>query len=526
MDALLEFIKNLQLRYQELTPGKKSAAMVLGAVVVASLVVMSFWLQAPDYQTLYGNLSEEDAANILEELKSKKTPYQLSNQGKTIRVPSAQVHEIRLELASKGLPKGSEVGLELFEDTPLGMTEFVQKLNFQRALQGELARTIKSLDAVDQARIHLVIPKDTLFLKEKPEGKASVMLKIHNGRTLSAEQVQGVIHLVSSSVEGVSPKNVVVVDIKGNILSGDMTGSSEAMVASSNFKHKLKVEKALQTKILKMLEEALGPGKVVARVSAELNMERAEQTEETFDPDSQVVRSEQRTEESTTGAVPPGGIAGVQSLLPEGRAQPGVPGSAAQRSKENQTLNYEINKVIKRTIKPMGEIKKLSVSVLIDGSLRGDPAVYTARTPEEMGQFLELVKTAVGYDEARGDQINVKNAQFDKTLIEEQQAQMERESKIDLGMQGAKYLLALVFLILLFSRVLRPIATWMTTSVEVIEHAALPTAEEEAIEDEKRRLAAMGSQSQEMRKAVTSFVSVDPKVTAGILRKWLKERGV
>jgi len=209
------------------------------------------WLKTPDYQLLYANLSSEDAGAIVDKLKSQKIPFELSNQGKTIRIASDMLHEVRLQLASEGLPEGSDVGLEIFDDTPLGMTEFIQKLNFQRALQGELTRTIKTLDAIAQVRVHLVIPKDNLFRKEKPRGKASITLKMKSGKTLTETQVQGIVHLVSASVGGISAEDVVVVDVKGNLLSGGKGASVEAMMSSSNFKHKTRVERALQQNIIK-----------------------------------------------------------------------------------------------------------------------------------------------------------------------------------------------------------------------------------------------------------------------------------
>ena len=185
MDNFQDFLRQLGERFNQLSQGKKVAALSLVALALASLVVMSLWLKSPDYQLLYANLSNEDAGAVVEKLKSQKVPYEITNNGRTIRVASDMIHEVRLQLASEGLPEGSDVGLEIFEDTPLGMTDFIQKLNFQRALQGELTRTINSLDAVSQARVHLVIPKDNLFRKEKPKGKASVTLKIKSGKSLS-----------------------------------------------------------------------------------------------------------------------------------------------------------------------------------------------------------------------------------------------------------------------------------------------------------------------------------------------------
>ncbi len=528
MEQIAAIFRNLSERFQELSQGKKAAALALIAAALASVAVMSLWLQAPDFQLLYANLSEQDASKIVEELKGQKIPYELGNNGRNIRIPSNKVYEVRLQLASKGLPEGSEVGLELFQETSLGMTDFVQKLNFQRALQGELTRTIKTLDAVDQARVHLVIPKDTMFLKDKPKGKASVMIKIKGGRSLAPDQVQGIVHLVSSSVEGIHPEDVVVVDLQGNILSGAQEGSEKTLIAGTNHKLQGKVEKELEAKIRKLLEDALGPGKVIAKVNAELNFERIERTEEIFDPDSQVVRSEQRVAESTTGAVPPGGIAGVEGLVPTGEAAPGGGGSAAKRNRENQTFNYEINKVVRHVEKPVGEIKKLSVGVLIDGSMSGAPPAYKARTPEEMATYLDIVKTAVGYDEGRGDQVKVENVQFDKTLMQEQAEKMRKDEMVDLGLTVAKYVLGIIFILLFFTRVIRPLMNWMTTTAEVVAEAPAGgpamAAEEAAIEEEKKRLAALGTQAQEVRKAVGEFVLGDPKYASGIIRKWMKER--
>lgn len=525
MDQLQAFFKNLADRFQELSQGKKVAALALLAAAIGSTFVMTFWFQTPDFQLLYANLSEKDAAKVVDQLKGLKIPYELANEGHTVRVPANKVHEIRLQLASMGLPEGSEIGLELFQESSLGMTDFVQKLNYQRALQGELIRTIKALDAVDQARVHLVIPKENLFVKEKPRGKASVMLKIKTGKSLSQEQIQGIVHLVSSSVEGISPGDVVVVDLKGNLLSGEHDGTEKTVAVASNLKLQTKVEKDMENKILKMLEDALGTGKVIARVSAELNFEKVDRTEEIYDPDSQVVRSEQRVAESTVGAVPPGGVAGVESLLPSGEAAKGAGGTAAKKDRENQTLNYEINKVIRHVEKPVGEIKKLSVGVLIDGVMTGNPPAYKPRTPEEIATYLEIVKNAIGYDEKRGDQIKVENVQFDRTDLIEQEQKIKQNEQIDLGLQVAKYVLGIIFMLLFFTRIIRPMINWMTTTAEVVpEMAMLPTAMEAETEATAVEAKKLGTQSQQIRQSVGDFVSSDPKYAASILRKWMKER--
>ncbi|MFQ5449537.1 MAG: flagellar basal-body MS-ring/collar protein FliF [Nitrospinaceae bacterium] len=527
MERFITFIKQLVVRFGELSQARKVGVLVLAAAAIGSLFAMSLWLQEPDFQLLYAKLPPQDAAKIVEQLKSKKIPYELSEGGQTIRVPAGKLHEIRLQLASEGLPEGGEVGLEIFEDTPLGMTEFIQKLNYQRALQGELARTIKTLDAVEQARVHLVIPKETLFLKDKPRGKASITVKIKPGKTLSKSQAQGIVHLVSASVEGIEARDVVVVDLQGNILSGGNTGNSDAILTATNFQHKIRVEKELQDNIVKMLEDALGQGKVIARVNADLDFEKQEQTEEIFDPDSQVVRSEQFVTESTLGALPPGGVAGVQSLVPGEQGKAAGAGQPAKRDKENQTFNYEINKIVRQVVKPVGTLKNLSVAVLIDGTTAGDPPKYQPRSEEEMAKYLQIVKSTVGYNEKRGDQVKVENIQFDRTFVKDQQERIAKAETMDLAFQIAKYILGALFILLFFTRVIRPIINWMTTSMEVVPdtQAQLTSSERDEIQEEKKRLQEAGAESAEIRKAVTEFANNDPKFTAGIIRKWMREKG-
>lgn len=526
MESFLNFLKTLVTRYGDLPGTQKGVALTLVAAIGAAFVAMAFWIQTPDMQLLYANLAQDDAATIVEQLKTQKVPYELSSNESSIRVPSHLVHELRLNLASQGLPTGSEVGLELFEETPLGMTEFVQKLNFQRALQGELTRTIKSLDAVEQARVHLVLPKEELFSKDKPRGKASVMLKLRGGHSLSESQVQGIVHLVASSVEGLKTKDVVIVDLDGNMLSGNKEISETAMITSTNYKHKRRVEQELEGSILAMLGDALGAGKVIAKVTADIDFDKVIRTEELFDPDSQVVRSEQNTTEQVTGAVPPGGVVGVQSLTPGTQnTESSGPGSGARRNNEKQTLNYEINKVVKQIEETTGEIKKLHVSVMVDGTLVGDPPTYQARSTEEMTKLADIVKTAVGFDEKRGDQIKLENVQFDKSMEIQQKADMEQQANIDLAITAAEWVIGVIIVLFVLLRVLLPMMRWITTSVDVVEEIdAGPSPEELARQEEEKRMAAMAAENIEMRKSVEEMVGRDPRYAASVLRKWMRER--
>ena len=535
MNPIQTFFSQLSERFATLSQGQKVAALVLATVTIGSILAMSFWIKTPDLQLLYANLSEQDASAIVDNLKSQKIPYELSNQGKTIRVPANQVHEIRLKMASEGLPEGSEVGLEIFDETSLGMTDFIQKLNFQRALQGELSRTIKTLDAVDHARVHLVIPKQTLFIREKPKGKASVTIKTKAGKFLNERQVQGIVHLIASSVEGITADNVVVVDVKGNLLSGSQETNAGAARSSSNYQHKRRVEQELEKNILAMLEDALGQGMIIARVTAKLDFEKNDQTEEIYDPDSAVIRSQQTASESTVGATPTGGVIGVQAQLPAGENQggTGTSGQPSKRDKNNQVTNYEINKITRVVSKPTGTISKLSVAVMINGVMAENDAgeeEYQARTQEEMDKYTQIVQSAVGYNQERGDQIKVENIQFDRSIELQRLKELEREKQIDLAFQVGKYILGLIFVILFYTRAIKPIINWMTTSPkkeeEVEEEVTTDgmTDEQRREEEELQRLEAGLASASEMRKSVTDFIEKDPKYTAGVVRKWLREK--
>ena len=526
MENLLQFIQNLWKKFLTLSPVNMAVALGGVALVLGALFSISLWVQSPDYQLLYANLSDQDAAGVVEQLNTQNIPHKLTNQGRNVAVPSNKVHEIRLSLASQGLPAGTEVGLELFEDTPLGMTEFVQKLNFQRALQGELARTIKSIEAVEYARVHLALPKEELFVKEKQDGKASVMVKLHPGRTLSQSQIQGIVYLVSSSVQGIPSANVVLIDPKGNLLSGNKAISNDVMLTASNYQHKRKVENELEQRIALMLEAALGAGKVIARVNTDMDFDKVVKTEELYDPDSQVVRSEQTTTESSVGTAPPGGVPGVESLLPgeEGTPEP-TQGKAPTRTSEKETLNFEINKVVKQTSQTTGKIKRLSVSVLVDGTVSGTPPQYQPRTKEEMAKYLELVKNSIGFDEKRGDQIQLENIEFDKSLELQQKEVMAVDRWIEQGYTVAKWVVGAIFVLWFLYKILLPLVRWVTTSVEVVPgRLGAPTPEELESMEEEMRLARQSQENVEIRKTVGDFVDTDPKYAAAILRKWMRER--
>lgn len=299
------------------------------------------------------------------------------------------------------------------------------------------------------------------------------------------------------------------------------------MLTASNYKHKRKVENEMEQRIVLMLEEALGPGKVIARVNADMDFDKVVQTEELYDPDSQVVRSEQTSSESVVGTPPPGGVPGVESLVPgeEGTPDPFRGTQAPTRNSEKETLNFEINKVVKQTSQTTGKIQRLSVSVLVDGAMRGSPAQYQPRTKVEMDKYLELVKNAIGFSEKRGDQVQLENIQFDKSLETAEQEDLVWDRWMDRGTQIALGALGFILVIWFLYKVVLPMVRWVTTTVEVVPGRLEGlTPEELAMMEEEMRLARHSQENAEIRKSVTDFVSTDPKYAAAILRKWMRER--
>ncbi|MBN4054133.1 flagellar M-ring protein FliF [Nitrospira defluvii] len=407
----------------ELSMAKKIFIALLLAGGFAIISVIWLWTQKPDFRVLYTNLSPKDAGAVVEKFKEKNIPYEFSGGGSTLLVPAEQVHELRLQLASEGLPQGSGVGFEIFDKTSLGTTEFSQKLNYRRALQGELARTITQLEEISDARVHLVIPEPTLFSEQQEEASAAIVISLKPGKHLSSHQIQGITHLVAGSVKGLKPGAVTIVDNKGQIRTKGSGDSSSIQMNHTQLEYRQSLEKELEKKIETILERVVGPDKIVVRVSSLLDFRQVERTEERFDPDTQVVRSEQRSQGQVDGSsqsAPVSGAPGVTSNTPSG-AQ-GSRGTSSNQNKSqttSETINYEISKTISRVVEPFGTIKRLSVAVMIDGTydiVTNDDGEttrnYVPRGEEEMGKLEEIVKKTMGYSPERKDQIEVVNIPF------------------------------------------------------------------------------------------------------------------
>jgi flagellar M-ring protein FliF len=418
-----EGIRRLIEPFLALSSGKQ---MLIASVVFLSAVafaVLIFLANKTDYRPLFTNLTSEDAGEIVKKLKDAKTPYQITADGKGILVPSDKVYELRLTLASEGIPQGGGVGFEIFDRKNFGMTEFVQKLNYQRALQGELSRTIAQLTGVEQARVHLVIPEKSLFKDNEKPATASIVLKMKSNRALRDAEVQGVVHLVSASIEGMDPEHVTILDSRGKILSKGGSSDPTTRMTTAMQETQRTYEKNVEERIQSLLDRIVGGGKSVARVTASFDFKQVERLEEKFDPESIAVRSEQRTEEkgssTSNSASNSAGVPGVQTNL--GKVAPGGGATTGGGSKNDETLNYEVSRSTAKIIEPVGALSKLSVAVLVDGKYEAPAAVkegqaakakYAPRTPDELQKIETLVKSAVGFNAERGDQLSVQNIPF------------------------------------------------------------------------------------------------------------------
>lgn len=514
---------------RSLSPSMQILLLVVVSGAGAALVAGFLWSQQPEMQVLFSNLTQEDAGAIVAKLKEQKVPYALEGHGGMILVPTDRVHELRLLMASQSLPQGGGVGFEIFDRTTVGMTDFVQKLNYRRALQGELARTVAQLAAVERARVHLVVPERSLFADQREKPRASVIVTLRRGKSLNAGQIQGIAHLVASSVEGLQPHEVTVVDSQGQILSKPAGGDVASQQTGAQLDAKHALEKDLESRVQSMLERVVGVGKAVVRVSSVLDLRQVERTEEVYDPNAQVVRSENRQQEKTSSSTAGAeGVAGTGSNLPD-KAVSGPEGATSTNSatRTNTTVNYEISKVVSRIVEPVGSIKRLSVAVLVDGSYEvttgkdGKPQrKYLPRDDAEMKKLTDLVKKAMGYSEERGDQVEVLNAAFDTSAVEVgEQADTGESAPSPMTAQYVRYGVFAVLVTLIFLFIVRPLMR-LLMAPQPAGQLALPGA---ALPAPVGQLEAALT-SAESKTALLETARTSPQATALVVKKWLKEK--
>ncbi len=384
----------------------------LSLTVSVAFFLMLFWLNRPDYKVLYSRMYPEDAAKVVNLLKAAKEQYQITDNGTTILVPDERVYDLRLKVAGEGGLVGQGIGFEIFDELKVGQTDFVQKINYQRALQGELVRTISEFPEVERARVHLVVPNKSLFIEEQREPSASIVLKIRDNKTMDAKQVDAIVNLVALAVEGLKKDRITVADTAGKLLYSPDDSSSLEGMSTTQLEFKMTMQQNLERRIEEMLYPLYGPGKVIAKVNADLDFSQRTIRKEEYDPEKTVVRSEQRSEQSTQGR------ANTESGVPEANFRgDGISGALSQQqsSQETRTTNYEINKVEQQIVAPVGTVDRLSIAVVVDGVYEKDKdgkTLFLPRKDEELERIQQLVRSAVGYKSDRGDQIEVSSISF------------------------------------------------------------------------------------------------------------------
>jgi flagellar M-ring protein FliF len=527
MNSILNFLSQLGKVFNALSPSKRVSIVAVALIAIVSIATFVVYINKQEYRTLYSNLSTEDAGAIASRLQEKKVPYRVSFSGDTISVPAEKVSELRFEMAESGLPMGGGVGFEIFDQKSFGDTEFVQHLNYQRALQGELSRTINDLDEIQQSRVHIVIPRQSLFIEEQVKPTASVVLKLKAGMRLRAPQIEGIGRLVASSVEGLDPEEVMIVDGGGNILSTAKHGSQLSKQTDSQIEFQRNLENNLATRIQSMLEKVVGKDKIVARVSASLDFKVTEKTEETYDPEEPVVRSVHRKSETGRSAVSSG-----ESTVSPISAQSGGMTGPAGHEKTDETVNYEINRVVSKTVMPVGEMKNLSVAVLVDGIYsKNDQNVeeFRPRSKKELAILEGLVKRSVGFDVQRGDQIVVSSIPFKKIEFEtdtgEKVGFIDRITQPFMVARFIKYAVSLIALLLVVFFVLRPLIGFILSRDSGANAVnSLPDGSRGQLEGGGVTLALEGSAKNPALKGletVKTMAGQDARKFAEVLENWL-----
>jgi len=526
-------------------PGRQQFGTILGLAVVASLAIAAWmWGQSLDYRVLFSNVSDRDGGAIVAALNQMNTPYKFADGG-TILVPSSHVHDARLRLASQGLPKGSIVGFELMERQRIGVTQFQERINYQRALEGELAKSIQSLSAVRAARVHLAIPKSSVFLRDQQKPSASVLLNLYPGRTLERAQIAGILNLVSSSIPELAPKHVSVLDETGALLSAQTHAEDGSMLDATQLQYLQNVESSYMHRIVAILEPIVGRENVRAQVTADIDFSRTEQMAELFKPnasqDSAAIRSRQLAESSQSGGTTvSGGIPGALSnqppaaatvplgaqpaagtpARPVAAATPTAAGAPAGNRRLDTTTNFEVDRTIRHTRNPTGTIRRLSAAVVVNHRRtinESGETVTTPRTEKEVTQITDLVRDAIGFSKERGDSLKVANAAFTVTPVETapEVPIWKQPENVSLAKEAGRYLLmALVGAYVLFGMV-RPLLRHLAT-YRPPPPPPQPVAELNVLQS---------AQSADRLTQARQIAQQDPRIVANVVRGWVGGNG-
>lgn len=532
--------------FTRLSGRQKAGAMIAAAFAIALLAGAWLWTREPPYSVLFSNLTEKDGGQIVTALQQQNVPYKFSDGGGAILVPAIQVHDIRLRLASQGLPKGGQVGFELMENLKLGSTQFAEQIAYQRGLEGELSRTIQSLAAVRGARVHLAIPKQTSFLRDEQKPSASVLVSLHPGRVLEAAQVAGIINLVSSSVSQLAPSQVSVVDQDGNLISQQSDSLKNAGLDPSQIKFVREIEASYVKRIEALLAPMVGTSNVRAQVAADVDFSQIDQVAETYKPNSSpenAIRSQQTAESSSTtanaigvpGALtnqPPTpatsplttpAVPNAGGTAPAGTANATIAYNAPVNFNKNATINYEIDKTIRHTKGVPGTIRRISVGVVVNHKKTpdkdGKPGKAIPLTDAELKQVTALAREAVGFSQERGDSVNVANVPFaptEKEVVPELPL-WKNPDVIALAREAAKYLIFALVVYLLWTKVFKALFEMFAAAAKRME------LEEEAKANRAHDvlMGHSGPSYDDKLQQARDLAKQDPKLVANVIKEWV-----
>lgn len=533
----------------------KIPLMISAAAAIAVIVALVLWAKAPDYRVLFSNLSDQDGGAIVTQLQQMNVPYRFTEGGSALEVPADSVHELRLRLAQQGLPKGGAVGFELLDQEKFGISQFSEQVNYQRALEGELARTVETLGPVKSARVHLALPKPSLFVREQKQPSASVTLSLQPGRALDEGQIAAVVHLVSSAVAGLPPGNVTLVDQNGHLLT--QSGSGDRDLNDAQLKYAAEVESRLQRRIEMIVAPIVGAGNVHAQVTAKINFDSKEQTEEQYAPngaaDRAAVRSRQSSQSAQGSGQSAGGVPGALSNTPSAapsapittanakqkgqqQQQPRNSGvstsgqSSASSTSNSETTNYEVDRTVRHTKMNVGDIERLSAAVVVNyrEAAQGKPLPLSA---EQMKQIENLTREAMGFTSERGDTLNVVNTPFTAGSDESggELPFWQQSAFFDMLLGAGKWLLIALVAWLLWRKAVRPQLRLLqpaTPAAPAPQAAARETDDGVSVrlsrdEQQQVRRASQRASADELTQRVREMSDNDPRTAALVIRQWM-----
>ena len=519
--------------------------LVIGiAAVVAVMVGTWLWSQQPDYRVLFANYQDKDGGAIVGALEQMNIPYKFSDGGGAILVPASQVHQARLKLASQGLPKGGNIGFEILEAQKFGVSQFVEQVNFQRALEGELERTIQSISAVESARIHLAIPKSSVFVRDQQKPTASVMLHMHAGRTLDQQQVSAVVHLVASSIPELTTSNVTVVDQNGTLLSDAQKKTDGSTLDPSQLKYVDDLQQNIIRRVESIIAPMVGAKNVHAEASAEVDFSTVEQANESYKPnqkpDDITIRSQQTSEAQSATNTSATGVPGALSNQPPAPSAAPITAAVApagataavaatpSNSQKNSTTNFEVDKTVRYLQQSMGGIKRLTVAVVVNYKEvvgKGGKVTNLPLTEAEKKQISDLAKQAMGFSEPRGDSLTVVNSAFavGETEVVPALPMWKQPDNIEMAKLALRYLFGIVILVVLYRKLMKPMMIRLISEQKAPEQLT-NKAGEQIVEGQQLSGAGKlqsGSGNQSNLDVAKQMAKDNPKMVANIVTGWV-----